>query len=86
MLVLCRDKLLLLHLLIRKNNIFLHLFKRFFMGNIATDFAQQIEKLASRGMKFDLKEDKIKEHLLDIGYYRLGFYWCPFTDKNHNFN
>lgn len=60
------------------------------MGNIATDFAQQIEKLASRGMKFDLKEDKIKEHkikehLLDIGYYRLGFYWCPFTDKNHNF-
>jgi len=41
------------------------------MGNIATDFAQQIEKLASRGMKFDLKEDKI--------------YWCPFTDKNHNF-
>ena len=55
------------------------------MGSIATDFAQQIEKLASRGMKFDLKEDKIKEHLLDIGYYRLGFYWCPFTDKNHNF-
>lgn len=55
------------------------------MGNIATDFAQQIEKLASRGMKFDLKEDKIKEHLLDIGYYRLGFYWCPFTDKDHNF-
>ena len=39
------------------------------MGNIATDFAQQIEKLASRGMKFDLIEDKIKEHLLDIGYY-----------------
>ena len=28
----------------------------------------------------------IKEFLLDIGYYRLGFYWNPFEiDKSHNF-
>lgn len=30
--------------------------------------------------------DKVKEHLLDIGYYRLGFYWYYFEiDHKHNF-
>lgn len=56
------------------------------MGNIATNLQQQIEKLVSRGMNFDLEENKVKEHLLDIGYYRLGFYWHPFSDENHHFN
>ena len=28
---------------------------------------------------------KVKELLLDIGYYRLGFYWCPFSNKDHIF-
>ena len=37
-------------------------------------------------MILDYEESKIKEFLLDIGYYRLGFYWNPFEiDKLHNF-
>ncbi len=37
-------------------------------------------------MDFDMEESKVKEILLDIGYYRLGFYWHPFeVDENHNF-
>ena len=55
------------------------------MGNIATNLDQQIEKLQSRGMCLDIEITKVKELLLDIGYYRLGFYWCPFSDKNHVF-
>ncbi len=55
------------------------------MGNIATNLDQQIEKLQSRGMYFDIEKAKVKELLLDIGYYRLGFYWCPFSVKNHIF-
>ncbi|MBB1138247.1 MULTISPECIES: Abi family protein [Myroides] len=56
------------------------------MGNIATSIDNQIEKLKSRGMILDLPLDKIKEVLLDIGYYRLGFYWNPFEiDDEHNF-
>ncbi|MCL9807573.1 Abi family protein [Flavobacterium amniphilum] len=56
------------------------------MGNIATSIKEQIQKLKNRGMDLDLEEDKIKEILLDIGYYRLGFYWNPFEiDENHNF-
>src|SRR5690606_39785255 len=46
---------------------------------------QQIERLESRGMTIPDYE-KAKEHLLDIGYYRLGFYWYYFEkDKEHNF-
>lgn len=42
-------------------------------------------KLVGRGMVMDLGENKAKEILLDIGYYRLGFYWNPFEiDKEHN--
>lgn len=56
------------------------------MGNIATNFNRQIEILAGRGMVFDYEEAKIKEILLDIGYYRLGFYWNPFEkNKEHDF-
>lgn len=56
------------------------------MGGIATSIIKQIEILESRGMIFDLEEEKIKEILLDIGYYRLGFYWNPFEiDAEHNF-
>lgn len=38
---------------------------------------QQIELLKSRGVFFD-NEAKAKEILLDVGYYRLGFYSYPF--------
>lgn len=34
---------------------------------------QQIARLKSNGMTFD-NEEKAKEILLDVGYYRLGFY------------
>ncbi|MBP3944503.1 Abi family protein [Sphingobacteriaceae bacterium WQ 2009] len=57
------------------------------MANKATTVDQQIELLKSRGMII-LPEDheKAKEYLLDIGYYRLGFYWYYFElDKQHNF-
>lgn len=43
----------------------------------ATTIEEQIELLRSRGMTFG-NEEKVKENLLDIGYYRLGFYWFPF--------
>lgn len=56
------------------------------MGRIATNISQQIATLESRGMVFDLSPEKVKEILLDIGYYRLGFYWNPFEiDTDHNF-
>ena len=57
------------------------------MGRIATSITKQIEILKSRNMDFDMEEEKIKEILLDIGYYRLGFYWNPFEIGNgsHNF-
>lgn len=56
------------------------------MGNIATDIKTQIEFLMKRGMELDYPTEKIEEFLLDIGYYRLGFYWHPFEiDTKHNF-
>jgi len=56
------------------------------MGRIATSTIKQIEILRNRGMDLDFEESKINEILLDIGYYRLGFYWFPFEiDKDHNF-
>lgn len=56
------------------------------MADTFTSIENQITKLIDRGMFFDLENDKIKEILLDIGYYRLGFYWYPFEiDENHNF-
>lgn len=56
------------------------------MGSIATTVEEQIAQLKKRGMLMDLGEEKAKEILLDIGYYRFGFYSNPFeTDKKHNF-
>ncbi len=56
------------------------------MGQKATNTIEQIKLLKTRGMILDFEEKKIKEFLLDIGYYRLGFYWNPFEiDKSHNF-
>lgn len=56
------------------------------MGHKATNTLEQINLLKNRGMILDYDESKIKEFLLDIGYYRLGFYWNPFEiDKSHNF-
>ncbi len=47
------------------------------MAKFATDVEEQIALLESRGMTISDKE-KAKECLLDIGYFRLGFYWFPF--------
>jgi abortive infection bacteriophage resistance protein len=56
------------------------------MADIVKSIEDQIKKLRKRGMNLDLEDDKVKEILLDIGYYRLGFYWHPFeVDSNHNF-
>lgn len=41
---------------------------------------QQIARLKSNGMAFD-NEEKAKEILLDVGYYRLGFYSFPYEIK-----
>lgn len=55
------------------------------MGNIATTVEAQIKRLKERGLIID-DEEKAKEILLDIGYYRLGFYFYYFQDsENHNF-
>lgn len=55
------------------------------IGKKAITVEAQIQKLISRCMVMDLGEEKAKEILLDIGYYRLGFYWNPFEiDENHN--
>jgi abortive infection bacteriophage resistance protein len=56
------------------------------MGQIATSLKKQIEILQLRGMNLDFEEEKVKELLLDIGYYRLGFYWFPFSNPTtHDF-
>ena len=44
----------------------------------ATTVEQQIAILKNRGMQIDLGEEKAKEILIDIGYFRLGFYCFPF--------
>lgn len=55
------------------------------MGGTAFIVEEQIEQLISRGLKI-IDEAKAKETLLDIGYYRLGFYWYYFQDsKSHKF-
>lgn len=56
------------------------------MSKTAANIDVQIEKLLKRGMILDMGIEKTKEILLDIGYYRLGFYWHPFeVDNEHNF-
>lgn len=47
------------------------------MGKIATTVDEQLTKLKDRGVIIE-DEEKAKEILLDIGYYRLGFYFFPF--------
>ena len=55
------------------------------MGNVATTIEEQIQILTERGLIISNNE-KAKEILLDIGYYRLGFYWFYFQDPvTHNF-
>ena len=54
------------------------------MTKTATSVEEQISLLKSRGMIFNC-ENKAKELLLDIGYYRLGFYWYFFENKKHTF-
>lgn len=53
------------------------------MGQRATTLDQQIELLRGRGMTIS-DEIKAKEVLLDVGYYRLGFYWFPFEETVAN--
>lgn len=43
----------------------------------ATTFDEQIKLLRNRGVVID-NDEKTKECLADIGYYRLGFYTFPF--------
>lgn len=43
----------------------------------ATTIEEQITRLRNRGVEI-IDESKAKEILLDIGYYRLGFYFFPF--------
>lgn len=54
------------------------------MGNIATTIEEQIQILKARGLIIK-DENKAKRKLLDIGYYRLGFYSFYFQNKNHQF-
>lgn len=49
----------------------------------ATSVDEQVEILKERGMTI-LDEDKAKEVLLDIGYFRLGFYCFPFEGNYPN--
>ena len=53
------------------------------MGKTAIDVWEQIKLLESRGMVIKDKE-KAQEVLLDVGYYRLGFYWFPFETTYPN--
>lgn len=54
------------------------------MGAKATTLDEQIALLKKRGMLI-ADVSKAKEILLDIGYYRLGFYWnCFECDHEHN--
>ena len=55
------------------------------MGSIATEIEEQLKLLKDRGLIIN-DDEKAKEILLDIGYYRLGFYWFYFQDEeSHNF-
>ena len=61
------------------------------MAKSATTIEQQLDLLKSRGLAFSDIE-KAKEILLDVGYYRLGFYLFPFEksypdlrDRTHEY-
>lgn len=53
-------------------------FSRFLLIKMkkATTIEEQIAKLRDRGMSIG-DEEQASDILLDIGYYRLGFYWFP---------
>lgn len=53
------------------------------MTKLATTIDEQLELLKSRGLTVK-DEDKAREILLDIGYYRLGFYLFPFEKTYPN--
>jgi abortive infection bacteriophage resistance protein len=50
----------------------------------ATTVEQQIKILKNRGIQIDMPEEKAKEILGDIGYFRLGFYCFPFETTYPN--
>lgn len=50
----------------------------------ATTIEEQLEKFKSRGLKIDCSDNKAKEIISDIGYYRLGFYLFPFEKDYPN--
>lgn len=56
------------------------------MGSKATNVSNQIALLKSRGLVIN-DDSKAEEILLDIGYYRLGFYWHYLQNSkdHHNF-
>ena len=53
------------------------------MIKFATTIDQQLDLLEQRGLRINDRE-KAKEILLDIGYYRLGFYLFPFEKSFPN--
>ncbi|MDE5642388.1 MAG: Abi family protein, partial [Muribaculaceae bacterium] len=53
------------------------------MAKSATTIEQQLDLLKSRGLTISDIE-KAKEILLDVGYYRLGFYLFPFEKSYPN--
>lgn len=69
--------------------IFAHIKNLVFHMKLATTVDEQIKILESRGVNIGSR-DKARELLLDIGYFRLGFYCFPFeesypakTNRNH---
>jgi abortive infection bacteriophage resistance protein len=55
------------------------------MGDIVNSINEQIQKFKDRELNITCyTETKLKEILLDIGYYRLGFYCHYFLDKKEN--
>lgn len=55
------------------------------MGDKAHSINDQIEKFKERELDLSCYDEaKFKEMLLDIGYYRLGFYCYYYFDKNTN--
>ena len=64
---------------------------RILLMKTATTIDEQLALLKSRGMGI-ADEEKAREILMDVGYYRLGFYWFPYertypskADRDHRF-
>ncbi len=53
------------------------------MANKPTDVEEQINILSHRGLNIDYPDEIVKNYLLSIGYYRLGFYWY-YLEKEHD--